>query len=39
MSSYKEKKLIDEVRDVMRLKHYSIHTERTYIDWIGRYIK
>jgi len=39
MSSYKEKKLIDEVRDVMRLKHYSIHTERTYIDWIRRYIK
>ena len=35
----KEKKIIDEVRDVMRIKHYSIHTERTYIDWITRYIK
>ena len=24
------RKLLDEVRDVMRLHHYSIHTERTY---------
>ena len=22
----------------MRLKHYSIHTERTYCDWIKRYV-
>ncbi|HBQ28695.1 MAG TPA: hypothetical protein DD719_04720 [Desulfotomaculum sp.] len=22
----------------MRLRHYSIHTERTYCDWIKRYI-
>jgi len=22
----------------MRLHHYSIHTERTYLDWIKRYI-
>lgn len=38
MSSQKNKKLLDEVRDVMRLRHYSIHTERTYCDWIKRYI-
>lgn len=38
MSRKKEKKLLDEVRDFMRLKHYSIHTERTYCDWIKRYI-
>ena len=35
----KKRKLLDEVRDVMRLHHYSIHTERTYCDWIKRYIK
>ena len=31
-------KILDQVRSVMRLHHYSIHTERTYIDWIKRYI-
>jgi len=30
--------LLEEVRDFMRLKHYSIHTERTYCDWITRYV-
>ena len=35
----KEGKLLDEVLDVMRLHHYSIHTERTYCDWIKRYIR
>lgn len=34
----KDRKLLDEVRGVMRLHHYSIHTERTYCDWIKRYI-
>jgi len=34
----KNKKILDEVRDVMRLHHYSIHTERSYSDWIRRYI-
>jgi len=29
---------LDEVRDVMRLHRYSIHTERTYCDWIKKYI-
>jgi integron integrase len=32
-------KLMDQVREVMRLKHYSIRTERCYCDWIRRYIK
>ena len=32
-------KLVDQVREVMRLKHYSIRTERCYCDWIRRYIK
>lgn len=35
----RERKLLVEVRDVMRLHHYSIHTERTYCDWIKRYIQ
>jgi integron integrase len=39
VSSKKEKRLLDEVRDFMRLKHYSIHTERTYCDWIKRYVQ
>jgi len=32
-------KLLDQVREVMRLRHYSIRTERSYCDWIRRYIK
>src|SRR5882724_5399494 len=32
-------KLLEQVREVMRLKHYSIRTERTYCDWIRRYIQ
>ena len=31
-------KLLDQVREVMRLKHYSIRTERSYCDWIRRYV-
>ncbi|HWW01243.1 MAG TPA: phage integrase N-terminal SAM-like domain-containing protein [Candidatus Acidoferrum sp.] len=31
-------KLLDQVRNVMRLHHYSIHTERSYCDWIRRYV-
>jgi integron integrase len=32
-------KLLDQVREVMRLKHYSIRTERSYCDWIKRYVQ
>jgi integron integrase len=38
VSREKDKKLLDEVRDVLRLKHYSIHTERSYCDWVKRYV-
>src|SRR5439155_22517754 len=34
-----KKKLLEQVRDVMRLKHYSLRTERTYCDWITRFIR
>lgn len=30
----KPKKLQDQVQDTLRLKHYSIRTENTYVDWI-----
>lgn len=39
MSIKKGKRLLNEVKDIMRLKHYSIHTERSYCDWIKRYIQ
>jgi site-specific recombinase XerD len=32
-------KLLDQVRQVLRLHHYSIHTERAYLEWIVRYIR
>jgi len=32
-------KLMDQVRDVLRLHHYSLHTERSYCDWIRRFVK
>ncbi|ASC71819.1 Integrase/recombinase [Halomicronema hongdechloris C2206] len=32
------KKLLDQVRDTIRLKHYSYRTEQTYVQWIRRYI-
>jgi integrase len=36
--SQKPKKLLDTAREIMRLKHYSIRTEETYIGWMRRYI-
>lgn len=35
----KPKRLMERVKDVMRLKHYSFRTERTYCDWIERFIR
>src|SRR5580765_6099450 len=32
-------KLLDQVREVLRLKHYAIRTETCYCDWIRRYIR
>jgi integron integrase len=32
------RKLLDIVRDKIRVKHYSMSTERTYIHWIKHYI-
>ena len=30
---------MDQVRDALRLKHYSLRTERSYCDWIERFIR
>ncbi len=32
-------KLLDEVRKVLRLHHYSMHTERSYVNWIVRFVR
>ncbi len=32
-------KLLDQAREVLRLHHYSIHTERAYLEWIVRYLR
>ena len=34
----KGKKLLHQVSDAIRLKHYSLRTEQTYKEWIKRYI-
>jgi site-specific recombinase XerD len=31
-------KLINEIREAIRIKHYSYSTERTYIDWVKRFL-
>jgi len=36
---HKPKKLLDQVRDLMRVRHYSVRTENTYCDWIERFIR
>ncbi|HIC92921.1 MAG TPA: integron integrase [Anaerolineae bacterium] len=37
-SQKRPKKLLDQVRDAIRRKHYSIRTEEAYVRWIRRYI-
>ncbi len=32
-------RLLDQMREVMRLKHYSIRTERSYCDWVRRFVR
>jgi integron integrase len=34
----RQPRLLDQVRDVIRLKHYSIRTEQSYLHWIRRFI-
>ncbi len=37
-SSAEAPKLLEQVRDRLRLKHYSLRTETAYVSWIKRYI-
>lgn len=32
-------RLLDQVRRTLRVGHYSIHTERAYVDWIVRFVR
>lgn len=32
-------KLLDKVRELLRLKHYSPKTEESYVNWIRRYVR
>ena len=34
----KKSKFLEKIRDIIRTKHYSYATEKTYINWIYRYI-
>ena len=38
LPSPRPKKLLNQVRDAIRAKHYSYCTEETYVQWIRRYI-
>ena len=38
MDSRPTPRLLDQVRDKIRLKHYSLRTEQAYLDWIKRFI-
>lgn len=31
-------KLLNQLRERIRLKHYSIRTEQSYVQWVKRYI-
>jgi integron integrase len=38
-STLETPRLLDRVRDSIRVRHYSIRTEKSYVDWIRRYIR
>ena len=31
-------RLLDQVRDCLRRRHYSLRTEKVYVGWIRRYV-
>jgi hypothetical protein len=31
-------KILDNMRDVMRRRHYSVRTERSYCGWVKRFV-
>lgn len=32
------RKLLDQVRDALRVKHYAYRTEQAYVDWVRRFV-
>jgi integron integrase len=38
-SPYPEPRLLDELRERIRLRHYSLRTERAYSQWVKRFIR
>jgi hypothetical protein len=38
VSSSKEPRLLDRVREAARVRHLSLRTEKTYVQWIRRFI-
>ena len=32
-------KLLDQLREVLRVKHYSLRKEEAYVQWVRRYLK
>jgi integrase len=38
MTDNRKSKLLDQVRQIIRIKHYSLRTEESYINWIKRFI-
>ena len=39
MGESRPKKLLEQVRDAARLRHFSLFTERAYVNWIRRFIR
>ncbi len=39
MDSPKSPKLLDQMRDALRARHYSPRTEETYLSWVARFIR
>ena len=37
-TDHKAKPLLEQVREVIRVKHYSLRTEQAYVDWTRRFI-
>jgi hypothetical protein len=37
-SQFRAPSLLDQVREHIRVKHYSLRTGQAYVDWIKRYI-
>ena len=38
MSTSQPDTLIGRVREAVRYKHYSIRTERAYVEWVRRFV-